>query len=46
MIGLGDIEIMHYDYCSKRRSGYCYIALKHFAVVNKANIMSKYYKGH
>ena len=33
---LGDIEIMHCDYCSKSLCDYCYIALKHFAVVNKA----------
>ena len=26
-LGFGDIEIMHYDHCSKRHCGYCYIAL-------------------
>ena len=35
-VGLGDIELMHYDYCSKRHFDYCYIALEHFAEVNKA----------
>ena len=44
-LGLGDIE-MHCGHYSKRCCGYCYIALKHFAVVNKANITSKYYKSH
>ena len=33
ILGLGDIEIMHCDYCSKRHCDYCYIALEHFAVV-------------
>ena len=27
---------MHCDYCSKRHCDYCFIALEHFAVVNKA----------
>ena len=47
-IGLGDIEIMHSAIiqCSKRHCGYCYIALEHFAVVNRANITSKYDKSH
>ena len=36
LLGLGDIEIMHYDYCSKRHCDYCYIALEHLAEVNKA----------
>ena len=46
IIGLGDIEIMycdycskrHCDYCSKRHCDYCYIAFnqEHFAEVNKA----------
>ena len=35
-VGLGDIEIMHYNYCSKRHCDYCYIALEHFAAVNNA----------
>ena len=35
-VGLGDIEIMHCDYCSKGHCDYCYIALQHFAVVNRA----------
>ena len=37
IIGLGDIEIMYCDYCSKRHCDY-YIAFnqEHFAVVNKA----------
>ena len=43
-LGLGDIEIMHCDHCSKRRCSYSYIAVKHFAVVNKANITSKFTK--
>ena len=49
-VGLGNIEIMHSDYCSKRHCDYCYITLEHFAVVNRAEnhttsvaIMSKYY---
>ena len=36
VLGLGDIEIMQCDYCSKRHYDYCYIALEHFAVVNRA----------
>ena len=35
-LGLGDIEIMHCDYWRERHCDYCYIALEHFAVVNKA----------
>ena len=35
-VGLGNIEIMHCDYCSKRHCNYCYIALEHFTVVNRA----------
>ena len=26
-VELGDVEIMHCDYCIKRHCGYCYIAL-------------------
>ena len=35
IVGLGDIEIMHCNCCSKRHCDYCYIALEHFAVVNR-----------
>ena len=35
-LGLGDIEIMHCNYWRERHCDYCYIALEHFAVVNKA----------
>ena len=35
-VGLGDFEIMYCDYWSKRHCNYWCIALKHFAVVNRA----------
>ena len=48
-LGLGDIEIIHYDYCSKRHCDYCKYCIRTFCCSKQSRassnkcIMSKYY---